>query len=120
MKTGKFIDKSKLLNKISEYKDLNCWNTKELDSDTILRVLSVVENIIRSQEPVKKSVLRAYEIERIKLEKEQFEYMVVASEKNAKNCNTLSKHEMLTGFYRGMSKAYQDVISWLDNIVWEE
>lgn len=120
MKTDKYIDKSKLLNKIHEYKNIDIWNTKELDADTVLRVLSVVENIINSQEPVKKSVLRAHEIEGIKFHKKQFEYMVTESEKNYKQCSSLNNHEKLTGFYKGMSKAYQDVINWLDNIVWEK
>lgn len=45
-----YIDKEKLLAEIQAYKNKICWNAKEFDKVTIMRVLSVVENFIKHQE----------------------------------------------------------------------
>lgn len=43
----KYISGAWLLETISDYKNINCWNTNVLDAETITRVMDVVENKVK-------------------------------------------------------------------------
>lgn len=43
----KYISSAWLLETIADYKNISCWNTDVLDTETIPRVLDVVENVIK-------------------------------------------------------------------------
>ena len=43
----KYISREWLLKNITDYKNLNTWNTDVCDGDTVLRVLEVIENLVK-------------------------------------------------------------------------
>lgn len=47
-----YVSKTKLLEKLEEYRDLTEWNTDKLDDGTILAVLTVVINVVNGLEAI--------------------------------------------------------------------
>lgn len=48
----RYISMDALLKTLEEYHHLSCWNTDVYDADTVLRVLEVVENIVKNEPPI--------------------------------------------------------------------
>lgn len=48
----RYISVDALLKTLNEYHRLSCWNTDVCDANTVLRVLEIVENIVKNEPPI--------------------------------------------------------------------
>lgn len=111
-----YIDKEKLLTEIQTYKNKNCWNTKELDEETIMRVLSAVENIIKHQEKAKTTALQKAKKIAMEIQIKMLEEFIADDERNYKFYLD-TNHEVIAGFYKGQMQARIEAVEFLKRMV---
>ena len=102
---GRYISVDALLKTLEEYHRLSCWNTDVCDADTVLRVLEIVENIVKNEPPIGPSqlssrILKAKDCA-IEVYAEMARDDVERYSKQEREAETVG-NQLLVGFWRGM------------------
>lgn len=101
----RYISVNDLLKTLREYHRLSCWNTEVCDADTILRVLEVVENIVKNEPSIgsrqlSNKILKAKDCAIDVYVRMAHDNMTRYQEQERKAETT--GNILLMGFYRGM------------------
>lgn len=116
----RYIRREWLLETLGEYADINKWNTEVCDPDTILRVLQVVENLVKGAPDIgprqyanktlaAKNAALKFQAEHLKAQHR------VDDEKYV--CFESTGNHMLMGFHKGRVQVEEQVIDWLERMV---
>lgn len=116
----RFISREWLLKTINDYKDIKTWNTEVCDPDTVLRVLQVVENLVKGAPDIgprqygnkmlaAKNMALKFELELTTRRIE--EHM------NAYRRSEITNALLSMGFYKGLVTAEQEKLDWLERMV---
>lgn len=114
------ISREWLLKTINDYKDIKTWNTEGCDPDTVLRVLQVVENLVKGAPDIgprqygnkmlaAKNMALKFELELTTRRIE--EHM------NAYRRSEITNALLSMGFYKGLVTAEQEKLDWLERMV---
>ena len=115
-----YISRERLLTTLAEYKNLKFWNTGICDSDTILRVLEVVENLVNNAPPigqkqVSNELLQAKNAA-LKFHLNVLIQRILQDEEEYRRFETIGS-EITMGFYKGKITAEEQTRSWLETMV---
>ena len=116
----RYIRREWLLKELSEYKNLKTWNTEVCDSNTILRVLQVIENTINRAPDIgprqygnkkleAKNAALKFELEHLKRQRQYDDENYIMAE----SVNNI----MPMGFYKGRVQVDEQIIDWLERMV---
>ena len=101
----RYISMDALLKTLEEYHHLSCWNTDVCDADTVLRVLEVVENIVKNEPPIGPRQLSSRILKAKDCAIEVYAKMasddVERYSKKEREAETVG-NQLLMGFWRGM------------------
>ena len=120
MRGNRYISREWLERLLNYYKDLGCWNSKVIDGDTVMRVLEVLENEIKSAPDIGSRQLgnrmlkikdTALEVHLRQIERE------IQESREAYRVQESKGNDMLMGFYKGMLAAREEVRGWIERMV---
>ena len=123
MRGNRYISREWLERLLNYYKDLGCWNSKVIDGDTVMRVLEVLENEIKSAPDIGSRQLgnrmlkikdTALEVHLCQIERE------IQESREAYRVQESKGNDMLMGFYKGMLVAREEVRGWIERMVQNE
>ncbi len=116
----RFISREWLLKTINGYKNIKTWNTEVCDPDTVLRVLQVVENLVKGAPDIGPmqygNIMLAAKNIALKLELE------LTSRRIEEHLNDYRRHEssndlFTMAFYIGLVTAEREKRDWLERMV---
>ena len=116
----RYISREWLLKTLNDYNDIKTWNTEVCDPDTVLRVLQVVENLVKGAPDIGPrqygSKILAAKNMALKFELES------TNRRIEEHLNDYRRHEstnnLLTmGFYKGLVTAEKEKRNWLERMV---
>ncbi len=118
-----YISRERLLATLTEYKNLKLWNTGICDSDTILRVLEVVENLVNNaptigQKQISNELLQAKNAA-LKFHLNVLIQRILQDEEEYRRFETIGS-EITMGFYKGKITAEEQTRDWLEMMVRNE
>ena len=120
MQGNRYISREWLERLLNYYKDLGCWNSKVIDGDTVMRVLELLENEIKSAPDIGPRQLgnrmlkikdTALEVHLRQIERE------IQESREAYRVQESKGNTMLMGFHKGMLVAREEVRGWLERMV---
>lgn len=116
----RYISRERLLVTLTEYKNLKLWNTGVCDSDTILRVLEVVENLVNNaptigQKQISNELLQAKNAA-LKFYLNVLIQRILQDEEEYRRFETIGS-EITMGFYKGKITAEEQTRNWLETMV---
>ena len=115
----RYISQAWLLNTISDYKK-GVWNTEICDTDTVQRVLEVLENVVKGAPNIgpRKYVSKtlAAKNEAIKFERRMME-SYIADDKNALRRAETVGNQLIMGFYKGKICSEESMLRWLEDMM---
>lgn len=116
----RYISRERLLVTLTEYKNLKLWNTGVCDSDTILRVLEVVENLVNNaptigQKQIGNELLQAKNAA-LKFHLNVLIQRILQDEEEYRRFETIGS-EITMGFYKGKITAEEQTRNWLETMV---
>ena len=116
----RFISREWLLKTINDYKNIKTWNTEVCDPDTVLRVLQVVENLVKGAPDLGPrqygNIMLAAKNIALKLELESTSRCI------GEHLNAYRRHEsnndlFAMAFYTGLITAERGMRDWLEKMV---
>lgn len=101
----RYVSVNALLITLKEYHRLSCWNTDVCDADTVLRVLEVVENIVKNEPSIgprqlSSKILKAKDCA-IEIYAQMAHDDIALYQEQERKAETTG-NTLLMGFYRGM------------------
>ena len=116
----RYISMDALLKTLEEYHRLSCWNTDVCDADTVLRVLEVVENIVKNEPPIGPRQLSGRILKAKDCAIEVYAKMarddVERYSKQEREAETVGNH-LLMGFWRGMGEQARQYAEIFDRLL---
>lgn len=116
----RYISREWLLKTINDYKNIKTWNTEVCDPDTVLRVLQVVENLVKGAPDIGPrqhgNIMLAAKNLALKLELESTSRCI------EEHLNAYRRHESSNdlfemAFYIGLITAERGMRDWLEKMV---
>lgn len=117
----RYISMDHLLKTLEEYHRMSCWNTDVCDADTVLRVLEVVENIVKNEPPIGPRQLSSRILKAKDCAIEVYAAMARDDAERYRKKEWESEtvgNQLLMGFWRGMreeSRRYAEIFDRLLN-----
>ena len=116
----RYISREWLLNTINDYKNIKTWNIEVCDPDTILRVLQVVENLVKGAPDIGPrqygNKMLAAKNMALKIELESINRRI-EEHLNAYRRNESINALLPMGFFKGLVTAEQEMRNWLERMV---
>lgn len=116
----RYISREWLLKTIHDYKNIKTWNTEVCDPDTVLRVLQVVENLVKGAPDISPrqygNKMLAAKNMALKLELELTNRRV-EEHMNAYRRSESTNALLSMGFYKGIVTAELEKLDWLVRMV---
>ena len=116
----RFISREWLLKTINDYKNIKTWNTEVCDPDTVLRVLQVVENLVKGAPDIGPrqygNKMLAFKNMALKFELESTN-RCIEEHLNAYRRYESTNNLLLMCFYKGLVTAEQEKHYWLERMV---
>lgn len=116
----RYISMDALLKTLEEYHRLSCWNTDVCDADTVLRVLEVVENIVKNEPPIGPRQLSGRILKAKDCAIEVYAKMarddVERYSKQEREAETVG-NQLLMGFWRGMREQARQYAEIFDQLL---
>lgn len=116
----RYISREWLLKTINDYKNIKTWNTEVCDPDTVLRVLQVVENLVKGAPDIGP---RQYGCKMLAAKNMALKFELESTSRYIEeHLNAYRLHEstndlLLMGFYKGLVTAEQEKRNWLERMV---
>lgn len=116
----RYISREWLMKTLGEHKNLKMWNTEVCDADTILRVLLVIENVVKGAPDIgprqygnktlaAKNAALKFQLGHLKSQRQHDDENYIRAE----SVNNI----MPMGFYKGRVQVEEQVIDWLERMV---
>lgn len=116
----RYISVDALLKTLNEYHRLSCWNTDVCDADTVLRVLEIVENIVKNEPPIGPRQLSSRILKAKNCAIEVYAKMarddVERYSKQEREAETVG-NQLLIGFWRGMREQARQYAEIFDRLL---
>lgn len=116
----RYISREWVLKTINDYKNIKTWNTEVCDPDTVLRVLQVVENLVKGAPDIGPrqhgNIMLAAKNLALKLELESTS-RCIEEHLNAYHRHESSNDLFAMAFYIGLITAEQEKRNWLERMV---
>lgn len=116
----RYISVDALLKTLEEYHRLSCWNTAVCDADTVLRVLEIVENIVKNEPPIGPRQLSSRILKAKDCAIEVYAKMarddVDRYSKQEREAETVG-NQLLMGFWRGMREQARQYAEIFDRLL---
>lgn len=116
----RYISVDALLKTLNEYHRLSCWNTDVCDTDTVLRVLEIVENIVKNEPPIGPRQLSSRILKAKNCAIEVYAKMarddVERYSEQEREAETVG-NQLLMGFWRGMREQARQYAEIFDRLL---
>ena len=116
----RYISVDALLKTLNEYRRLSCWNTDVCDADTVIRVLEIVENIVKNEPTIGHRQLSSRVLKAKDCAIEVYAKMarddVERYSKQEREAETVG-NQLLMGFWRGMREQARQYAEIFDQLL---
>lgn len=115
----RYISREWLEKALNDYRDKRCWNTEELDVETIGRVLDVMENVIKRAPEIGPRKLCSKKLDAMEAALwAQKRFLGEQIEESEKDCRIYEStgNALLTAFYKGMLQAQKEEMEFLERM----